>query len=87
MKFEWYELDTSISDGRPVWQLHMVSTDQHGITHTKAILCTLTKLSRAWRIMERRPGTKPDFFWLDDDLSLEEAQRAAKLFACVGRPT
>ncbi len=87
MKFEWYELDASVGDGRPMWQLHLTSTDRHGVTHTKAIIGTMTKLRMAWRIMERKPGSKPDFYWLDGDLSLEEAQRAAKLFLCVGRPT
>lgn len=86
MKFEWFELGPVWGGDHPMWQLHMVSTDG-GITHTKAILGTMTKLRNAWRIMERRPGSKPDFYWLDGDLSLEEAQRAAKLFLCVGRPT
>lgn len=87
MKFEWYEVESIWSGDKPLWQLHLTSTDAHGIKHTKAIIGTMTKLRMAWRIMERKPDSKPDFYWLDGDLSLEEAQRAAKLFLCVGRPT
>ena len=80
MKFEWHELDASFNDGRPVWGLYLVQAGQF-----KKLMGTMTKLSRAWRIIERRPDTKPDFYWLDGDLTLEDAQRAAKLFLCVGR--
>ena len=85
MKFEWFELDASVGDGPTMWQLHMVSTNGHGKLNTWGILGTLTKLNRAWRIMARRPDTDPDFYWLDNHLTLDEAQRAAKLFLCVGR--
>lgn len=80
MKFEWSETDSSIADGRPVWNLYAKWNDR-----SKRIIGTMTKLNRAWRVMDINPGRKPDFYWLDGDLSLEEAQRAAKLFLCVGR--
>ena len=80
MKFEWRQLDTSIHDDRPIWGLYLVGDATYA-----RLFGTMTKLSRAWRIMERKPGSKPDFYWLDSGLSLEEAQRAAKLFLCVGR--
>ena len=80
MKFEWSQLDSSIVDYRPVWGLYLVHAGNF-----KKVVGTMTKLSRAWRIMEINTGGKPDFYWLDSDLSLEEAQRAAKLFLCVGR--
>ena len=80
MKFEWKETDGSIADGRPMWSLYLVWNDR-----SKRIIGTMTKLSRAWRVMEINVGGKPDFYWLDNDLTLEEAQRAAKLFLCVGR--
>ena len=80
MKFEWRELDASFNDGRPLWGLYLVRAGQF-----KKLMGTMTKLSRAWRIMEHRPNSKPDFYWLGNDLTLEDAQRAAKLFLCVGR--
>lgn len=84
MKFQWYEANAWGSSA-PMWQLHMVKSDAHGCEQTVSILGTLTKLNRAWRIMERKTYVKPDMYWLDGDLSLEDAQRAAKLFLCVGR--
>lgn len=85
MKFEWSEVDSSIADGRPVWSLYLKWDGAYSGQRFSRIIGTMTKLSRAWRIMDINPGRKPDFYWLDGGLSLEDAQRAAKLFLCVGR--
>lgn len=80
MKFEWHEIHDRLGDGRPAWGLYMVHKDRY-----QRVIGTITKLSRAWRVMDINPGKQPDFYWLDGDLTLEDAQRAAKLFLCVGR--
>lgn len=84
MRLKWYKLDEP-DYGPPTWQLHLVKIDAHGMERTVDILGSLAKLNRAWRIMERKIYVKPDMYWLDAELTLEEAQRAAKLFLCVGR--
>lgn len=83
-KFEWYEVETYGSD-RKSWQLHLVKPDAHGVMYSVAVIGTLDKLNRAWRVSERKIYVKPDQYWLDKHLTLDEAQRAAKLFLCVGR--
>lgn len=77
MKFEWEEY---AADGHLLWNLYIKWGDR-----SQRVIGTMTKLRTAWRIMEHRPNNKPDFYWLDGGLSLDEAQRAAKLFLCVGR--
>lgn len=82
MKFEWLEVEqwqAEVAAPRQVWGLYLVDAGTY-----RRLFGTLTKLNRAWRIYD--PGTA-DKYWLDNDLSLDEAQRAAKLFLCVGRPT
>lgn len=85
MKFEWYEVDSGVADGRPMWNLCLVWNGAYSGQQYSRPIGTMTKLSRAWRVMEIRPGNKPAMYHLDGDLSLDEAQRAAKLFLCVGR--
>lgn len=83
MRFEWIETE-KWSDRYVVYSLYLVKDER-----PVRLMGTLIELPRAWRIREH--GTN-DMYWLDKDLSLapsqrvEEAQRAAKLFLCVGRP-
>lgn len=79
MRFEWFKRDFH---PQHVWALYLVNR------HLRVTeIGTLTKLRGAWRIVENTIHTTPDKYWLDGDLSLEDAQRAAKLFLCVGRQT
>ena len=81
MKFEW-RTHEGWSD-RPAYTLYLMNKGR-----PFREMGTLIELNRAWRIREY--GTN-DLYWIDKDLSLapsqrvEEAQRAAKLFLCVGR--
>ncbi len=83
MKFEWIEHEGW--DDKPAYTLYLMDG-----TRPIRTMGTLVELNRAWRIREHRTN---DLYWLDKNLSLapsesvEEAQRAAKLFLCVGRPT
>lgn len=80
MKFEWEEVERwDISEARtvPTWALYLTKDGDY-----RRMFGTLTKLPRAWVIHNPSDADK---YWLDNDLSLEEAQRAAKLFLCVGR--
>lgn len=79
MKFEWQDITKYVDNiqGQQTYGLYLVHAG-----HFKRLMGSLTKLSRAWRIYSL---ADKDMYWLDDDLSLDEAQRAAKLFLCVGR--
>ena len=79
MRFEWFKDD---SHPQHVWALYLIKNGRF-----VKDMGTLTRLPRAWRIVENTIHTTPDKYWLDGDLSLEDAQRAAKLFLCVGRQT
>jgi hypothetical protein len=79
MRFEWFKRDFH---PQHVWALYLIKNGRF-VTD----MGTLTRLPRAWRIVENTRHTTPDKYWLDGDLSLEDAQRAAKLFLCVGRQT
>jgi hypothetical protein len=79
MRFEWFRWDFHPHD---VWTLYLVKNGRF-----VKDMGTLTKLRGAWRVAENTIHTTPDKYWLDGDLSLEDAQRAAKLFLCVGRQT
>lgn len=78
MKFEWYQAPTV--NNTTTYTLWLMYGDR-----PMRAMGSMLKLPRAWKIMEVNVGGKPDFYWLDGDLSLEEAQRAAKLFLCVGK--
>lgn len=94
MKFEWKEAQSWDDSGNQagVWNLYLMSNkhfNKHGEALASKRMGTLFKLRRAWKIKSSQwsLGDKPDEYWLDADLTLEEAQRAAKLFLCVGRQT
>lgn len=78
MTFKWEPVQQwEQTEPRKVWGLYLVQVGTF-----KRLYGTLTELNRAWRIYN--PGTH-DKYWLDKHLTLDEAQRAAKLFLCVGR--
>jgi hypothetical protein len=79
MRFEWIRRDGHPQD---IWALYLIKDGRF-----VKDMGTLTRLPRAWRVLEHRVISTPDKYWLDGDLSLEDAQRAAKLFLCVGRQT
>jgi len=82
MRFEWFRYDFHPQD---VWTLFLM-----GNHLPVKRMGTLTKVRGAWRVVENTRHTRhttPDKYWLEGDLSLEDAQRAAKLFLCVGRQT
>ena len=74
MKLEWHEHTTVM------WSLYLMENSRR-----VKLLGTMARLPRAWKIIERTSKRTPDAYWLDGDLTLEEAQRAAKLFLMVGR--
>jgi len=85
MKFQWVNAwgwETDIAKPQDVWTLFLM-----GNHLPVKRMGTLTKVRGAWRVLEHRVSATPDKYWLDGDLSLEDAQRAAKLFLCVGRQT
>jgi hypothetical protein len=83
MRFKWEETPVWGDAHRPAWTLYLMDKNRR-----VGVMGSLLELPRAFRIREHRTG---DMYWLDKDLSLapsqrvEEAQRAAKLFLCVGR--
>ena len=79
MRFEWLKYDFHPQD---IWTLFLIKDGRF-----VKDMGTLTKVRGAWRVVESTIHTTPDKYWLDGDLTLEDAQRAAKLFLCVGRQT
>ena len=78
MKFEWQPISRwTMPPDHPAWGLYLVQAGSF-----KRFIGSLTQLPRAWAI---HSNDDKDKYWLDSSLSLEEAQRAAKLFLCVGR--
>ena len=74
----------------PAWRENATPNDKaYGLYLMKPtgelvkFLGTLMRHEGLWRFKE---NSNTEAYWLDGDLSLEEAMRAAKLFLCVGSP-
>lgn len=84
MKFEWIENEPWTQELMESWSLWLMEKER-----PIKMMGILYQLPTAYIIREavsRTYGTTKDqaVYRLDADLSLEEAQRAAKLFLCVG---
>ena len=79
MKFQWIENEPFTQELLESWTLWLC--DKGGRPGGR--MGTLYQLEdKSYILLERKHEATP--YFLDADLSLEEAQRAAKLFLCVG---
>lgn len=80
MKFQWIKNEPFTQELLESWTLWLC--DVGGRPGGR--MGTLYQLEdKSYVLLERNRESKP--LALDDDLSLDEAQRAAKLFLCVGK--
>lgn len=78
MKFEWIENEPWTQVLMESWSLWLMERER-----PIRLMGTLYRLEdKSYVLLERKGDATP--YFLDADLSLEEAQRAAKLFLCVG---
>ncbi len=78
MKFQWTKNEPWTQVLMESWSLWLMEKER-----PIRLMGTLYRLEdKSYVLLERKGDAKP--YLLDADLSLEEAQRAAKLFLCVG---
>ncbi len=86
MKFQWVKNEPftqELLESWTLWLVEQIKIRDQQTSRPLRRMGTLYQLEdKSYVLLERRNEATP--YFLDADLSLEEAQRAAKLFLCVG---